>query len=418
MKSEKFYYGWKAAFCGFLCLFFGQILYTNCSGIYTGAITKEFGFARSSFSFYLTISATTMMILSPFIGKLMQSKNIKRVMCITQIIMACCYLGFTFCTQLWQFYVLAVGLGIGFAAVIRLAPSILVNFWFGPKKKSSVMAIVTTGSGIGSFLIVPMITKIVNTWGWRYGYYTAAAILLLFVTPCFLCMVNTPEQLGMKRQGDYEPGEKQAKNAEPEGLMLKEVLKRPSFVMMVIAMIFMSITATGLLTNVQLFFTDLGFDPVKAAWITSTGTGLLTIGKLVDGYMIQKFGVKAATIFCVVSFIGAMLSLTTMTSSSSMAYIGFILLYPLGGSIATLVSPLITSYLWGTKDYGANYGTVNFASGIGTAAGPTATALMYDITGTYTYAWLAVSVCIAAAGLCFVGAMIYEEAKRKRLAEA
>ena len=411
-KSTKLYYGYRVVFCAFLCLFFGQILYTNSAGIYTKAITEEFGFTRSAFTFYMTVSATTMMLISPFMGKLLQSRHVKKVMVITQIIMACSYIGFTFCTQLWQFYCLGVGLGIGFAAVIRLAPSVLVNFWFGPKLKPRVMTVVTMGSAIGAVAIVPLIAKIVSNYGWRYGYYTAAAILLLFVTPCFFFIVSTPELKGLKRAGDLEPGELQTKNAEPEGYMLQQVLRRPAFALMAIAMIFLAVSATGLLTNVQIFFTDIGFDPVKAAWIASTASGLQLFGKLADGYVIDKFGIKQATVFCIATYIGSMLCLCATTSSNSVIYYGFIVLFALGASIPTLLGPLITSYLWGTKDYGANYGAVNLASSVGTAIGPTVTALMYDISGTYRYAWLMVACALGIAGICFFSAMILEEKKR------
>ena len=416
-KGERFYYGWKIVFCGFLCLFFGQVLYTNCAGAYTAAITEEFGFSRSSFTLYLSISSAVMMISSPFIGRLLERGNTKVIMVVLQIVQALCYLGFTVCTELRQFYCFAVGLGLGFAGVIRLAPAILVNFWFGPKLRGRAMAFVTAGSGIGALTILPLITKIITTYGWRYGYYTAAAILIFFVTPCFLFIVSTPEKKGIAKRGEYTEEEKSSLNEEKSGMQVQQALKTPEFVCMVVAMLLLAIAATGLLTNVQVYLTDLGYDPTTAAAYTAVASGLLTVGKFVLGFLADKFGLKSTTNFAIGTFVFVFLCLF-FTSYWGPAVFGFVAIYGIGGSIAVFLPPLITARIFGNRDYGAIYGSVNLASGVGTTIGPVSVALIFDITGSYKYAWLGIAALVLVAGIAFYLAMALAEKRQMKAARA
>lgn len=415
---KKIYGGYKTVFCSFLCMFFLQIFYTNSSSVYTREITAEFGFDRAPFILYLSIASIVMLICSPVVGKMLQKYNPKHVMSIALIIQILCYLGFTISTQLWHFYAFAIGLGIAFATVIRVGPTTLVNMWFGPKVKSRLITIVSCGNGIGSIIILPLVTHIVTTYGWRYGYYFTAAVEGLFILPCFWFFISTPKLSGEGRRGDFTAEEasekKNLRAVEGRSLKLNETLRLPEFYFMAVAMILISMAANGLLANVQLFFTDVGFDEMTAAWILSLSTGLATVGKIIDGIAIERFGIKKATLFGGACYAISLLCLCFVTSTDSYAYIGFIIGYALGGSLTTLFAPIMTSYMWGNEHYGENYGAVNLMSSIGTTVGPTFMALIYDMTGTYMNAWITITVGLVITTTCYVTAMTLSERRNRR----
>lgn len=415
---KKLYGGHKTVFCSFLCLFFIQIFYTNSSSLYTGAITAEFGFDRAPFTLYLSIASAVMLFCSPVVGKLMQKYNPKYIMSGALIIQIISYLGFTISSQLWHFYVFSIGLGIAFATVIRVGPTTLVNFWFGPKVKSRYITIVSCGNGVGSIVILPLVTYVVTNFGWRYGYYLTAAVEAILILPCFLFLISTPAISGEPRRGDLtaeEAGEKKnAGKVEGRSLKLSETIRQPEFYFMAVAMILVSVAATGLLTNVQLFFIDVGFDPMKAAWICSFATGIGTLGKIIDGIVIDRFGIKIGTLYAGSLYVIGVASLIFVTSTGSLAYIGFIVGYALGGSLTTLFAPIMTSYMWGADNYGANYGAVNLMSSVGSIIGPSSMALVYDMTGTYVNAWIAIAVGLVITVACYLIAMSLANRRKAR----
>lgn len=400
MKQEKVYYGWKVVVCAFMCLFFGQLLYTNVMGVYTKAITEQFGWERAQFTLWTSVSAIVMMISSPIIGKLYQKYPMKKVMCMIVMIMSSGYLGFACSSQLWHFYMFAVLMGVGFAGYIRMGPSILVNLWFGPKLKSMAMAIVTTSTTFGTLIIVPMITNIVGKFGWRAGYFTTVGINLLVVIPVFWFIIDTPESKGIEKQGMINEDEKTMVERDGVDLEPSQVLKLPEFYLFGAAQLLCAICSTGILTNVQMYFTDIGFNSAVAAWITSASWATAFVGRFIVGGVCKNKGVRTGITFCAAAYTFSMIGL--FFTQYNMIF-GFLYAagYAVGSCITILVPPLMTPTMWGAKNNARNYGLVNFCSSIGTIFGATAIALVYDMTGTYSNAWLALAGIFVLAGILF-----------------
>ena len=415
MKQEgKMYYGWKIVICAFMCLFFGQLLYTNVMGAYTKAITEQYGWERAQFTLWTSVSATIMMIASPIIGKLYQRFSVKKVMCIIVLIMSCGYLGFACSSRLWHFYAFAVLMGIGFAGYIRMGPSVLVNLWFGPKLKSRAMAIVTTSTTFGTLIIVPMITNIVGRFGWRAGYFTTIAINLLVVIPVFWFIIDTPENKGIEKQGMIDTDEKTTVEVDGVDLEPSQVLKLPEFYIFGAAQLLCAICSAGLLTNVQMYFTDIGFNPTIAAWITSASWATAFVGRFIVGGICEKKGVRIGVTFCAIAYTLSMIGL--FLTQYSMVF-GFLYAagYAIGACITVLVPPLMVPTMWGAKNNAKNYGLVNFCSSIGTIFGAAAIARVYDVTGTYSNAWLALAAMFFLAGILFFASLTISKKRNTML---
>ena len=70
----------------------------------------------------------------------------------------------------------------------------------------------------------------------------------------------------------------------------------------------------------------------------------------------------------------------------SIAFVSTILL-AFGTGLGTLAPPLIAGRLFGTKDYGAIYGLVNFGFMGGCMIGPMLSSAIRTVTGSYFGAW-------------------------------
>lgn len=405
--KSKFYYGWVVVICAMLCYFFGQIMYTNVMGAYTAAITEEFGWARASFTVWSSISATVMMITSPIIGKLSKRYGVRNTLVTVLLIQTAGYLGFSFSSQLWQFYALAPLLGIGFAGVIRLAPSMLVNLWFGPKLRGRAMAVTTAAVSLGGLVMVNVISGVIQNAGWRYGYYLTVAINLLVMLPCFWFLIRTPEEKGVEMRGNFAPGEQNKSRVERDApdMNLQKVLRTPEFYLMAGGQILIGIAATGLLTNVQMYYTDIGMEPSFAALLTSLSAGVTILGKFLLAAVNDKLGVKVSTGLAGGCYAAAFLGLYLAQFAHGFAAV-YLVCYSIGSSLTIFIPPIIVANLWGPKYYAENFGAVNLASGIGSIIGPTAVALVYDLAGSYSAAWLALCVILLIVGACFMGALI------------
>lgn len=62
-------------------------------------------------------------------------------------------------------------------------------------------------------------------------------------------------------------------------------------------------------------------------------------------------------------------------------------LYMIGGAVPSVIPFLITARNFGDKEYGVMSGWMNIAGNLGQIVGPTATAIIFDLTQSYILAW-------------------------------
>jgi OFA family oxalate/formate antiporter-like MFS transporter len=89
---------------------------------------------------------------------------------------------------------------------------------------------------------------------------------------------------------------------------------------------------------------------------------------------------------------------SVMTLAIAACWIGF----NFGGNFALF--PLLTAENFGTKNLGANYGAVFTAYGIGGIAGPMLAGAVWDLSGTFIWAFIPAGIacvlaCVLAIGL-------------------
>jgi MFS family permease len=81
------------------------------------------------------------------------------------------------------------------------APMVLINTWF-IRKRARAITINAAAFGLGGVLIAPLLSIIVQTWGWRWGAAVAGVSFLLVGLPFTLTIRRSPESMGMLPDGD------------------------------------------------------------------------------------------------------------------------------------------------------------------------------------------------------------------------
>lgn len=387
-KDKKIYYGWWIVIAGFLVYAFVYSA-VSTAGVFTIPITTELGFYRSAYSTTALFSAIGLIIGSFVVGKLLAKISIKKVMIASMLAIALAFLGYTVSTKLWQFYCLYLVFGLGFAGATMISVPVLINNWFGPRKKGFAVSIALAGSGIGGMLMTMVLNKVVETVGWRNAYYVNAACVIAIVIMVAILVVNRPEDKGLTRLGDEATGSTQSSTT---GIPYAEGKKTSVFIFILLSFFFMAVINSGVLNHQIPYFNDIGFSSSSAAAISALAVGALTIGKLLIGYMCDKIGVKKsvsiASLFLVFAII--FMGLATLIGSASYVYIFF---YSVGGAVATVAVPLVVAFLFGDKDFSLYLGTINVVLGIGNPLGTILCGIIYDTTGSYSIAWIGYAIC-------------------------
>ena len=387
-ERKEIYYGWWIVFVGFVVY---ALVYSTIStgGVFTLPITEEFGFSRSAYSFRSLFAAAGSIIGSFTMGQFIAKHDIKRTMIGSCIILIVSTVGFAFCRQLWQFYVLSLISGFGFAGASMIPVPVLINTWFGPKKKGLAMSIALAGSGIGGMFLTMILNTICQGRGWRAAYYVTAAVYLIVVPVIAFLVVGSPELKGLERLGETEGA-----GSEKTGIPFAEGRKSGAYWLVLGSFFLMSVINAGILNHEIPYFNDAGFSTSKAAMLGALAVGSLTIGKLILGTLCDKTSVKKGVFLGNMALLLAMIFIFMSAGMPGAEYI-YIIFYALGGAVATVAVPLVVSAVFGDKEFSRYLGNINVATGIGNPVGVVFCGMLFDITGGYGIAWIIFAVSAA-----------------------
>lgn len=411
--KSKLYYGYVMALLGFMIMFIIYVLKANCSSLFIIPITKDLGITRTAYTFHFSILAMAMMVSSFFMGRLITKYKIKYVMSACLALLTVTYVLFSQVTALWQIYIIAALQGLGYGGATTLPCNIMINNWFGAKVKGTMQSIASLGSGLGALLWINLFQYITSNYGWREANLAIAAMFAVIMLPMiFFLSVDKPAEKGYThRPGDPAAGESSVSFAN-QGINFKHIWAMKRFWLQIIGQILTITCAAAITSQAVPYFNDLGMKPAAAAALYSGALGTLVFGKLILGFIADKITIPRASLVAPLVFMGTFISLSLMGDMPIMSKV-FVFTYMIGGSIATIIPPILTAKNFGDKDYGSIMGVITMGGNIGQIIGPLLAAFIFDTTGSYRSAWTIFAGITLIVALCFFfsGKLSKEKAK-------
>lgn len=389
-EKKKVFYGWFVVVSCVLIMALEYAPLVSCASLFVTPITEDLGFARSGYMLVSSISTIVMILLAPFVGKIMSKKCMHKVL-------VCCVAGvsisygmYSVANSLPAFYAIAVLVGVFASGSTMLPVSIVITNWF-QKQRGLAMSIAMAGSGIGGAILSPLIAKMIAENGWRYTYVALAIMMFVVLVPVTTIIIRQkPADKGMQPYGFGEAENAKKASTEKEwNVSLKELRKTSLFWAFVVGIALISVTGS-IISHIPSAITDAGYSATKAASITSLYLAIAVPGKLVLGHVFDKYGAKAGILFGNVIFtlsVGALLFI----EAEPMLYV-MAILFGFGTCIGTVSGSVLTSKLFGTEYYAETYGFVSVFVNAGFAVGSPLIAAVYDVTGSYNTAWIIVIV--------------------------
>lgn len=384
-SSKKIFYGWWiVAVC---MLIMGTIfcLRINLMSLFVVTVTKDLGITRSQFSVVSTIAALIGMVLSPYAGKILGRKNLRYLMAAATVVCTLSYASLGLARNVWHLYLSAAGMGVSFVFLAQIPVSILVNRWF-VKNRSMAMSIALAGVNIGAMILSPLVTGLITSQGWRRSYLILGVGMCVILVPLILIIVRSnPEEIGMTALGAGTEGQKKA-GAQKTGRPLKELQKTSEF-WMILGGLTLIVLTVGCLHHMPAHATDIGFAAEQVAMFVSIYSLTGLFGKFLLGAVYDRFGLQAGTLLAMGCMTLTFVFLLIAKSFPLLICAG--LCYGIGGSVGTLVPPIIVGKIYSGKYYGETIGFFNAFVSFAMAVNNPMFATAYDITGTYTIAWMA-----------------------------
>ena len=406
-KQNKFFYGWIVVLG---CILITMTLVPPImalSGRYTTYVTADLGIKDSQFTLVNTIVQALGIFLSPFVSKNLAKGNMKKIQAICIVGFCLGYAAYSFATNVIHLYICAFVVGFCWLNSALIPVSMMVNNWF-VKQKGLAMSLAMAGIGVGGALFGNVIQMLLEGYGWRMTYRIMAGIILVIALPTALFILKKkPEEMGLVALGaDEAPaaGAKAAAPAKTMSLTVSESKGQLFFWLMIMGVFFNGIINTGSLINFPAAMNRMQSPEVATAVIT-TYSLVGIFGKIVLGWINDRFGVVASSVYGCVFFALSFLCILFAGSSATMLYVMGVV-FGLGNAIGTVSPPLVVAEVFGKEKYGEAYGIANSFSQVGMTLGGLLVSGIYDLSGSYNVAWVVMFVLTVLTMVGWVGSVI------------
>lgn len=390
MEKKKIHYGWYIVIGCLLitCTMVPPIM--ALSNKFLIQVTEELGLSRSGFTLANTILQGLGIFISPMVSSRLAKGDMRKIQCISIIGFALSYASYSLAQNAIHLYIFSVFIGVFWLNSALIPVSMMITNWFA-KKRGLAMSIAMAGIGVGGTIFSPIVTMLLEKYGWRHTYQIMALIVLVIALPAaFFILRKRPEDMGLKPYGSDEADTKTADKSSDKkesdlSLEVQQCWPKFFFWLMLIGMLCNGLINSGSLGQFPPAIEEMHGPAIQAA-IISIYSMVGIFGKIVLGWLNDRFGVVVSTVCGCVAFAVSFIFML-MGSNVTMLYI-MAVLFGLGDAIGTVTPPLVTAAVFGTKKYGQAYGIANSFTQVGLTCGSLMVAAIYDGTGAYTSAWI------------------------------
>jgi MFS family permease len=360
-------------------------------GVFVAPMSQDLHWSRSAVAAGMSFLVLFYGIGGIFTGRLVDRVAPRWTITVGACLMAAGLFATTLVREPWQFY-LTYGLfgGTGAACFGVVVCNSSVGKWF-VRRRGLAIGTSSVGLGVGTMLLAPLAGVIVKNWGWRAGFATLAAIMLIVGVGLGQTLMRRtrPEEHGLTPDGDPAPQavEEWCAGGGDRKPALGPILRDSRFWIIAFCYGVAIMAELAALVHQVAYARDRQIDPMAAA----SSIGLIgvtgTLGRFFFGWLADRVrDAKYASALGLIAMAGGMLLL--LRADSAAVLFASSLLFGFGmGSIVTMI-PYLLADRFGRGVLGTAYGMLNFlCAGIGGGLGPLVTGWLYGLRGSYTLAW-------------------------------
>jgi MFS family permease len=396
------------------CAASGLALTVSLMGVYLVPVSKAMGLSPTEFTLWSAALGITQVITFPLWGQIMR-KHFKISFLIGVICEVVGILLFTVVNSVPGLILIGILFGIAMPLTFFLTVPTLISNWFAPKYRGKFLGIAMAFSGIGTFCWAPLFTTILGSLGYQMAYIINAILAAVLLLPWLFVFKFSPESVGQKPYGYVaEDASLDEQASSKNGLSAKKALSMLPFYLLFGAVAFTAIgmgfnNSQSAMAGQMLAGTDMvASAAIIGAWMISTAAAGNLIGKIVYGFLADKFGVKSTTIIYFVMFFLAFVVWMLFPGNLVAMFIGAFLLGTHNG-IASVGLPMITRILFGGYDYEKIYARLSIGSGIVGGFSTTIVTMLAASVGGYVgvaYFGLGIGLVVLIA-VCLIPAMAF-----------
>lgn len=353
-------------------------------------IMAEFGWNRSVLSAAVMLGSIFAAVATPIAGRQIDVRGIRRVTLAAIALFAGAIAAMSLsptapaAPAVFLAMFAAMGLFSAGQAPLPYAKAIAAAF---DRQRGLAMGIAMTGVGLGAALVPRLTQAYLDHFGWRGAFVAVGVTVFCIAFPAVALLVRDVS-------GDTRAAT--ARGQMGSGLEAHDAIRRKEFWVLVVVFLCIPIVANGTIVHLVPLLTDRGIPAGRAVTVFSGIGASLIAGRLLCGYLLDRFfGPHVAIAFVLLPAAGVLTLLAS--SDAALTTIGAILVGIGMGAEVDLIAYLQSRY-FGLRAFGQLYGYLFAVFTVGTGLGPFVMGATYDLTGSYNAAlagFVAVLGCAA-----------------------
>jgi MFS family permease len=408
--GKPVFYGWIVVAVAWVLYALNLASFTWGFTVFVQPLGDEFGWSRTSITTAWACSLGWTLLLGPWFGRLFDAHGPRPQLIAGGITTGLGWMLMPLASEYWMFFLLFV-FGVGTTGSPGAST---IAQWF-TKRRSLAMGIYQTSSGGAGILLIPVLSALVDSEGWRTGAVVLGALTAVCTFAAVPLMRHRPELYGETPDGiatEANPARGRSRLAFLAKLPLPartpptridytlgEAMRASAF-WVFSAAIWLRYLGMGM-SQVHFlpFVTGQGYSHALAASVLSMSLVVNIPVRVYIGWLGDIYEHKWLLNLCAVSGGIALFALTLSEPSIP----GLIWVYPLLWGVGLAMLPLQAAWLgdvFGRRNYGAISSMSNSITLSGRIAGALLAAAAFDVLGSYDLVFLAGS-----AGF-FVGAVL------------
>ena len=362
--------------------------------IYPLAADPELGWSRTLISGAASVGGLAASALSPLVGWLIDRYGARFVLASSVFIMGLATISLAWATIPIFFYLFYGISRVIFASPIPIGASVVVSRWF-VRMRGRTNGILFASHSIGLVAFPLIASGVIASHGWPMAWIVLGALVwIIALVPVTFLIVQQPEDLGLRPDGDTEEQvlERQtaaqaatgAAPAEEPAWTLREAMKTPALWILAAGVGTLFLVQAGINTHLAALLRDEGLSVFLSGLGLSLSAAFMGAGSLAWGWIAERFPVRyVLTGVAVAVAIPALLFLTADTTIEGLAF-SALFGFGVGGMLS--VPPVAYADYYGRRSLGAIRGVTEPFTSLEQAIGTVAAGIVFDLTGNYDIA--------------------------------
>lgn len=362
-------------------------------------MVNKFGYSRAEVT---SGNAVGKLIVAPLFGFLagwlIDRYGPRKLMIPGIILMGIAFIGLSYSSVLWMFYMFYVFNALGYVFGGPLPCQVLISRWFD-KNRGKAMGIAYLGIGTGGAIVPLLATKLESNLGWQNALSLLGILIIVIALPMvFFIKDNSKKTREVKKQ--------------EIPVKMKQVLRNPNFYLLAFGSMCSIGAVGGVGQHIKLYLRDLGFAQAQAAHIMSIVLLSSLVGRVLMGWLADIINRKYVMML-IYLIVGIAITTLFLPDFQWKIYL-FAIVFGVGLGGDYMIIPLMAADLFGVKALGRIMGIILVADGIAESVFPVLVGYLYNDVSGYTTGF---SLLIALAMTGFIVISFLPKVKPEQILE-